>query len=469
MTLSDLPLEILSHVCAYLSDYEQFVQDHGHDEQHGDDDTEEYEVEGEENQMDGVRETEIQVKEMHHSQENVNNAAGMLKTDYGKKALLNLCLVSKQMQQIAENHLYSFFDGMHHNVGFFFRTLSLQPRYAAYVRGIRIEPLGERFSWTNFNKELGFEWTTSALCNLLHRSITVSEEFPCHLVYRIRPGDNASQQEIIAQWLILNLPKLELLRISIPEEWSFPFVDYIAKFDRSLLQHLHTLHILGLPKWQIFCASPALVRLSPVASLLGLPHLQDLCLEYCVDLDVDDNVANNARRIAHWKCGATTCQVGKLLSTCTKLQRYELEYFGGKALDLSYLSPSVESLQSLELEVHEFNPNLLTKYHSLKSIRITADLIRLRRPGSLPSVQLHQPPPPPPDTLLAKILPLGIEQICLGPTYLDATALWQSQLETLLDRDTVKFQDLNLIEICWQPSEKLQKLCSQASIELRAL
>ena len=404
------------------------------DEQHGDGDTEEHEIDEEEIQNDGIRETEIQVEEMHDNEENKNSAAESLETEYGKEPLLNLCLVSKHMQQIAETHLYSFFDGMRHNVGFFFRTLSQQPRYAACVRGIRIEPLGERFSWTNFNTEMGFEWTTSALCNLLHRSITISKEFPGHLAYRIRPGDNASQQEIIAQWLILNLPRLELLRISIPEEWSFPFVDYIAKFDRSLLRHLHTLHVLGPPKWQIFCASPALVRLSPVACLLGLPQLQDLCLEYCVDVDVDDNGANNARRMAHWRCGTTTCQVGKLLSTCTKLQRYELQYFGGKALDLSYLSPSVDSLQSLELEVYEFNPNLLTKYHSLKSISVTADLIRLRRPGSLPSGHPHQPTPRPPDTLLVKMLPLGIEQICLGPTYHDAAELWQSQLETLLDR-----------------------------------
>ena len=75
--MSDLRLEILSHACAYLSDYEQFVQDHGNDEQHRENDTEENEIEGTENQMDGVRETGTQGEEMHDNQKNAHNAAGL--------------------------------------------------------------------------------------------------------------------------------------------------------------------------------------------------------------------------------------------------------------------------------------------------------------------------------------------------------------------------------------------------------
>ena len=142
----------------------------------------------------------------------------------------------------------------------------------------------------------------------------VSKSFPGHLSFSIRLEDDAWQQECIAQWLILNLPKLEMLKIPIPWEWSFQFLGCIAKFDSTLLQHLRTLHVLGPPTWQILHDSR--VRLEPIACLLSLPRLEDFCLDYCVELPEDENIVTNAQRIAHWGCGTMKCQIGKLLSTC---------------------------------------------------------------------------------------------------------------------------------------------------------
>ena len=57
-----------------------------------------------------------------------------------------------------------------------------------------------------------------------------------------------------------------------------------------------------------------------------------------------------------------------------------------------------------------------------------ADSIELRLPGSLPSKVPPRPPPLPSDTLLAKVLPLGIEHICPGPAYPDAAGRASSKL-----------------------------------------
>ena len=56
-----------------------------------------------------------------------------------------------------------------------------------------------------------------------------------------------AQQEIIAQELTLNLPKVELIKGAVPEEWSFKHFHLISQEPRAVLRRLYTLHVPRLP------------------------------------------------------------------------------------------------------------------------------------------------------------------------------------------------------------------------------
>ncbi len=125
---------------------------------------------------------------------------------------------------------------------------------------------------------------------------------------------------------VLNLPHLEVLKISIAEEWSFPLLNYIAEYDHRILPHLEYLHVLGLPAWQAKYGSASLVRLEPVKAILRLPHLAEILLDHCIACGVDETFVVDARSMTHWRCGHTKCQIGRLVSTSTQLEDYRLEY-----------------------------------------------------------------------------------------------------------------------------------------------
>ena len=371
MACPELPAEIWHTICAYFCTFQQFLQEHD-DFWHNEDSTDEaHSEDAEESVIEGDSKDNEGVSKIY--------SKGHLMEISGRP-LLNLCLVSKLIHSVAAGHLYAFFNGRTDKAVLFLRTLVERPQYSAYVRGLLIEPVGKDWSWESLEEDSESDWVSFALFSMLHQAGNVSKSFPRYLT-SLSLRENWARQEIIAQFLILHLPNLEILKISMPEEWSFKLLSYVAEFKSSIVPRLKTLHVFGPPRWQRFRGSPSMIHLNPIASLLSLSHLEDICLDDCVAFEGSSEFLNHARRIAHWKCGATKCQISKLLSSCTALECYELEYFGGIALDLSYLSPSKRSLQCLTLEVHDFVPNLLTEYETLKKITLEVGSIDMRHPG----------------------------------------------------------------------------------------
>jgi len=90
-----------------------------------------------------------------------------------------------------------------------------------YVQGLRLEPLEDGITWDTIEKEADFELIATLLSQELHPAILASCKLPSSLAFGISIETPAEQQEIIAQWLLLNLPSVEMLKISISREWSF--------------------------------------------------------------------------------------------------------------------------------------------------------------------------------------------------------------------------------------------------------
>jgi len=214
---------------------------------------------------------------------------------------------------------------------------------------------------------------------------------------------------------------------------------------------------------------PQTVNLDLVAAFLSLAQLYMIAFDYCIKFDAIAGAHIKVQRSAHWSCGTTTCQIGQLVVMCMQLQGYELDYGGGKALDMSYLQVSKESLPRPKLEVSEFTLNWFVPFQHLKEIVLIADKIEMRRPGAV-RVQRHDGPKPedPPVHLLSKILPSGLETICLGTLSAGEAQPWQPQLEHVVSSTIEKFCRLKIVKVSWSPGQKLMEACNRAKIQLVA-
>ncbi len=356
----NLSLEVWDLICAQLSHFDRFLDesytDGGleEDESNHDTDDQGHQVTPACEQYLPKSEIQLPSHRSSASNEHIPIPSTHLHSGSGRQALISLCLVSRSHYQLASRHLYTYFDGNHDRAIFFLRTLIQKPHHVQEVQGLHIEPYGETMCFEKMDRDPRANWTAFALCSLLNRAVTVSRSFPQSLTGAPNLTDEGIQQALIAQWLLLQLAKLRHLKISVAEDWDFPFLRQIVFHDRTILPELSTLHILGPPRWQVFSGTPVLMQLRPVECLFILPSLVELTLDYCFAFHTDIPSLRNLRRINHRACAAVTCQIGDLVSMCAELECYTLEFGSGQPLHLDYLHNCRKRLQRLEVEALTF-------------------------------------------------------------------------------------------------------------------
>ncbi|KAK5075698.1 hypothetical protein LTR70_010051 [Exophiala xenobiotica] len=471
MLLTELPTEILENVCWYLSREADFR--HQHYEDASSEDNDNIRDDGESHSMNDHLRTDNEYDSISTKSEtnkpHADNAMIMAGADNLRRSLLDLSLVSRRLHRLAEPYLYALFDQRSDKTFPFLRHIIDHPYHALHVRELRIEPFMEDWEWKCIGEDPDFTFTSLLLCKMLHHATTASGDFPASLASRLSLKSDEAQQEVIAQWLMLNLPNLEILRISIPEEWSFLLLKFIAQHDRDLFSSLRTLHILNPPTWQIKYGRRSTADLGLVMSILSLKRLETIIFDHCISFEHIEKLELHARHIAHWGCDQIACQINRLLSACTQLQSYDLEYNGGAALDISGLSRSKDSLHRLNLEVSDLALNSLTQCQTLKEIAITADRFDPRRPGTRGRLSPRVKVPEPPQHLLAAMLPASLESLRLGKTYGCAPSMWPDQLGIVVNNVARKFHNLKLVEVYWQPDRQLQEACASVDVQLAVL
>ena len=380
---------------------------------------------------------------------------------HARRYLLDMMCVSRRMQRIVEPHLYAVFDQDKDDSILFLHQLVNKPYLRTYVRGLRIESRGSDFDWHPLSSN-EFQLVSRLFSDMVHLATVASGNFSWTGPWPHSLQSADIQQEIIAQWLILHLPNCQDIRVSLPREWKFDIMRYIAKYDNRLCESLCALHVLAPPVWQSLYVLPSTVDLDPIWPLLDRPHLQTIVLHHCVSVTPREKPLICAREIWHQSCGSKACQIGLLTSSCKNLRKYYLEYECGIALDLSYLLNSRESLEWLELDTDCLSPNLLRDYPRLKHVGISAREFDSRRPGSLPLRGRQKSETSlPPLFALTYILPTGLESLVL-----DGQDVWEERLQSTVDTKTQRLHNLKSIEISWPPSDRLRKSCFNAGIQL---
>jgi len=390
--------------------------------------------------------------------------------DYSRRDLLNLSLVSSQFHRAVEPHLYSVFDQTWDAMIPFMHQITQKPCRRNYVRCLRIEPKGDKYNWQSF-PGCDLELTSRLLSDIIHRATMASGDcsWIFSLPYTIK--EVPRQQEIFAQWLILHLPQCETIKISLPHEWDFKLLRWVAKHDTTFCSRLRYLHILGPPVWQIsrlYPNVPETVTLDPVGVLLGLERLEEICFDYCATTAGTDKPRVMAPEINHWGCVSSACEIKDVLSTCTDIRYHELDYDDSAALDLSYLSLSCETLQRLVLQVDRLSPNSLRTFSQLWEVIFHACSFDRRRPGTkwVPNEQ-QSAAWDAPVFALAAMLPPCLKVLQLNSTTpADAKRVWQDRLHFMISRVARSFPNLKTVNIAWEPSDELRQACSSNGVQL---
>lgn len=448
MHLTELPTEILDRICRYLS-LPADIDRQGEN----DDDTEGTGTDLPEMEDDRDGDSQSHGYDSTGAQLDASQIEYTKTTDHAenfRRPLLDLCLVSRHLRSLAEPYPYACFDQRSDRTVPFLRHMVEHPHHAKHVLSLRIEPHMEDWQWKCVGEDLDLDLMSMLLCRMLHQATIYSGDFPSKLASRVTLNGNENQQEFIAQWLILNLPNVRVMKISLPREWSFHLLQFIAQYDHCILPYLHTLHVLDPPTWQKKYGARTTAGLDPVLCLLAIKHLDTILIDHCIDLEQYDDLGYGADRqgkapfrvaakhIAHWGCGQTGCGIDRLLLACTQLLSYDLEYRGGRSLDLAGLSASKDSLQSLCLDVSDLSLNSLVNCHRLEEITIMADRFDPRRPGTTRQIPTRPRVPDPPVHVLAKMLPFSLRRLRLGKSYGDAAALWQRQLDVVINHASRK-------------------------------
>lgn len=210
-----------------------------------------------------------------------------------------------------------------------------------------------------------------------------------------------------------------------------------------MLPNLHALHVIDPGATSSF--SSGSVRIRPLAGLLALPNLQELCLDKCLEDGTELKLDIGAHSVAHHICERDSCQIGNLVSMCTESRSYEIGHHGTLGLDLSYLAGCENKLEHLAIDIDKLAPILLTRY-TIKKLDITANGIETTRPGTEAASPLLVHELQPPENFLAKVLPDSIEHIYFGVND-GETDFWQVQILALLKVANQSFRSLQVIEV----------------------
>ncbi|KAK5094372.1 hypothetical protein LTS08_008591 [Lithohypha guttulata] len=454
MHLTELPVEVLEEVFSYLDNHtnlNHYTSEHNNSENSEDDGDDQHSISSEDLEDAAVSSVAISVANPRQS-------------------LLALSLVSRCFHRLVQPRLFAVFDQTKDKTLPFLRHIEEYPQHAMYVRTLRIEPIMRDWEWKCIGEDADFAFVSLLLCKILHQATLVSGEFPASLVSDLSLKDDGVQQEIIAQWLILNLPLVETLNISIPEDWSFSLLTSTVQHDRKLLSRLRVLRVLDSPPslQKRYGLQPTL-DLGLAVALLDLKQLNTVVLDTCINFKKHEKLDLCVKNVVHRRCGRVAYQVNRLLAACTQLQSYDLEYDGGTALDLSGLSKSKDTLERLSLRVSTLALNLLTQCQVLKYVAITAEQFDPRRPGTRQGIHHRTRILKPPPHLLAAMLPASLEHLCLSKAYGDAQLMWQDQLMVVVKYTARKFRNLKLIEVSWRPSRQLQEECVLFNLQLATL